>query len=67
MSIRERPILEDVEVELKQCYNCDKLLKTYEFKLEEVEGFRYVNKNLLYFRFYHRLLSDIEQKMLGKQ
>lgn len=42
VSIRERPILEDVEVELKQCYNCDKLLKTYEFKLEEVEGFRYV-------------------------
>lgn len=42
VSIRERPLLEQVESELKHCYNRDTLFKTYQFKLEEVEGFRYV-------------------------
>lgn len=42
VSVRERPLLEQVESELKNCYNHDKLFKTYQFKLEEVEGFRYV-------------------------
>ncbi|CAK9808536.1 Probable ATP-dependent RNA helicase DDX56 [Anthophora quadrimaculata] len=41
VSIRERPLLEEVEAELKHCYNRDSLFKTYQFKLEEVEGFRY--------------------------
>ncbi|XP_060825613.1 probable ATP-dependent RNA helicase DDX56 [Bombus pascuorum] len=41
VSIRERPLLEQVESELKHCYNRDTLFKTYQFKLEEVEGFRY--------------------------
>ncbi|KOC59472.1 putative ATP-dependent RNA helicase DDX56 [Habropoda laboriosa] len=41
VSIRERPLLEEVEAELKHCYNRDTLFKTYQFKLEEVEGFRY--------------------------
>ncbi|CAK9795782.1 Probable ATP-dependent RNA helicase DDX56 [Anthophora plagiata] len=41
VSIRERPLLEEVEGELKHCYNRDSLFKTYQFKLEEVEGFRY--------------------------
>ncbi|KAI4489868.1 hypothetical protein M0804_004050 [Polistes exclamans] len=41
ISIRERPLLEEVEKELKECYGQDTLFKTYQFKLEEVEGFRY--------------------------
>lgn len=45
ISIRERPLLEQVETELKHCYNRDALFKTYLFKLEEVEGFRYRAKD----------------------
>ena len=45
VSIRERPVLEQVETELKHCYNRDTLFKTYQFKLEEVEGFRYRAKD----------------------
>ncbi|XP_003706720.1 putative ATP-dependent RNA helicase DDX56 [Megachile rotundata] len=45
ISIRERPLLEQVESELKHCYNRDALFKTYQFKLEEVEGFRYRAKD----------------------
>lgn len=51
VSIRERPLLEEVEAELKHCYNRDTLFKTYQFKLEEVEGFRYVEGNLTCFQF----------------
>lgn len=42
VAIRERPLLEQVEEQLKYSYNRDTLFKTYQFKLEEVEGFRYV-------------------------
>ncbi|XP_017752951.1 PREDICTED: probable ATP-dependent RNA helicase DDX56 [Eufriesea mexicana] len=45
ISVRERPLLEEVENELKDCYNRDTLFKTYLFKLEEVEGFRYRAKD----------------------
>ncbi|KAG7190638.1 hypothetical protein KM043_006720 [Ampulex compressa] len=45
ISIRERPLLDDVEQQLKHTYNRDTLFKTYEFKLEEVEGFRYRAKD----------------------
>ncbi|XP_076175161.1 putative ATP-dependent RNA helicase DDX56 [Ptiloglossa arizonensis] len=45
VSIRERILLENVEEELKHCYNCNTLFKTYQFKLEEVEGFRYRAKD----------------------
>ncbi|XP_043491436.1 probable ATP-dependent RNA helicase DDX56 [Polistes fuscatus] len=45
ISIRERPLLEAVEKELKECYGQDTLFKTYQFKLEEVEGFRYRSKD----------------------
>ncbi|KAF7405014.1 putative ATP-dependent RNA helicase DDX56 isoform X2 [Vespula maculifrons] len=45
ISIRERPLLEEVEGELKECYGRDTLFKTYQFKLEEVEGFRYRAKD----------------------
>ncbi|XP_043247905.1 probable ATP-dependent RNA helicase DDX56 isoform X1 [Colletes gigas] len=45
IAIKERPLLENVEEELKHCYNRDRLFKTYQFKLEEVEGFRYRAKD----------------------
>ncbi|XP_026670793.1 probable ATP-dependent RNA helicase DDX56 [Ceratina calcarata] len=45
VSIRERPLLDEVDSELKHCYNRDNLFKTYQFKLEEVEGFRYRAKD----------------------
>lgn len=41
VAIRERPLMENVEEQLKHTYNRDSLFKTYQFKLEEVEGFRY--------------------------
>ena len=45
VSIKERPLLEAVEDQLKHCYNRESLFKTYQFKLEEVEGFRYRAKD----------------------
>ncbi|XP_053978032.1 probable ATP-dependent RNA helicase DDX56 [Hylaeus volcanicus] len=45
IAIKERPLLDNVEEQLKHCYNSDKLFKTYQFKLEEVEGFRYRAKD----------------------
>ncbi|CAL7937587.1 unnamed protein product [Xylocopa violacea] len=45
VSIKERPRLEEIEAELKHCYNRSALFKTYQFKLEEVEGFRYRAKD----------------------
>lgn len=42
VAIRERPVMEEVEEQLKQTYNRETLFKTYQFKLEEVEGFRYI-------------------------
>lgn len=41
VAIRERSLMKDVEEQLKHTYNRDSLFKTYQFKLEEVEGFRY--------------------------
>ncbi|KAK2587717.1 hypothetical protein KPH14_003830 [Odynerus spinipes] len=45
VAIRERPLLQEVEEELKECYGRDELFRTYQFKLEEVEGFRYRAKD----------------------
>ncbi|KYM94601.1 putative ATP-dependent RNA helicase DDX56, partial [Cyphomyrmex costatus] len=45
VAIKERPLMKKVEQELKHIYNCENLFKTYEFKLEEVEGFRYRAKD----------------------
>lgn len=45
VSIRERVLLDEVESELKQSYGRATLFKTYQFKLEEVEGFRYRAKD----------------------
>ncbi|XP_034940579.1 probable ATP-dependent RNA helicase DDX56 [Chelonus insularis] len=41
VSVRERPLLDEVENQLKDSYGREHLFKTYQFKLEEVEGFRY--------------------------
>lgn len=40
ISIRERELMENVDKELKQEYGRETLFKTYQFKLDEVEGFR---------------------------
>lgn len=40
VAIRERPLLDEVENQLKQSYGRSSLFKTYQFKLDEVEGFR---------------------------
>lgn len=40
VAIRERPMLEQVEEQLKKDYGQENLFKTYQFKLNEVEGFR---------------------------
>lgn len=45
VAIRERSLMEEIEQELKHTYNCESLFKTYQFKLEEVEGFRYVQSD----------------------
>lgn len=53
VAIRERPMMEKVEEQLKCTYNCESLFKTYLFKLEEVEGFRYVLQYLLILTNYN--------------
>lgn len=45
VSIREQSLMGEVEEQLKHSYNRDSLFKTYQFKLEEVEGFRYRAKD----------------------
>ncbi|XP_008558990.1 probable ATP-dependent RNA helicase DDX56 [Microplitis demolitor] len=45
VAIRERELLTEVENQLKETYGRDNLFKTYQFKLEEVEGFRYRAKD----------------------
>ncbi|XP_020291525.1 probable ATP-dependent RNA helicase DDX56 [Pseudomyrmex gracilis] len=45
VSIRERTLMEEVGDQLKRTYQCENLFKTYMFKLEEVEGFRYRAKD----------------------
>lgn len=42
VAIRERPLMQEVEEQLKHTYNRESIFKTYQFKLEEIEGFRYV-------------------------
>ncbi|KAG8041054.1 hypothetical protein G9C98_002042 [Cotesia typhae] len=41
VAIRERELMQEVENQLKDTYGRENLFKTYQFKLEEVEGFRY--------------------------
>ncbi|XP_001600943.1 probable ATP-dependent RNA helicase DDX56 [Nasonia vitripennis] len=45
VAIRERPMLEQVEEQLKKDYGQENLFKTYQFKLNEVEGFRYRSRD----------------------
>lgn len=40
ISMRERPLMEQVESVLKEQYARETIFRTYQFKLEEVEGFR---------------------------
>lgn len=40
VAMRERVLLEEVDKQLKEGYNRENIFKTYQFKLEEVEGFR---------------------------
>jgi len=42
VAIKEKSLMEKIEQELKHTYNCENLFKIYQFKLEEMEGFRYV-------------------------
>ncbi|XP_076480787.1 putative ATP-dependent RNA helicase DDX56 isoform X2 [Bombus vancouverensis nearcticus] len=71
VSIRERPLLEQVESELKHCYNRDTLFKTYQFKLEEVEGFRYRAKDawkaVTRIAVREARLKEIKQEVLNCQ
>ncbi|KZC14956.1 PREDICTED: probable ATP-dependent RNA helicase DDX56 [Dufourea novaeangliae] len=71
ISVRERPLLEQVEEELKHCYNRDTLFKTYQFKLEEVEGFRYRAKDawqaVTRIAVREARLKEIKQEVLNCQ
>lgn len=40
VAVKERLLLEEVEEHLKKEYGQENLFKTYQFKLNEVEGFR---------------------------
>ncbi|XP_033324939.2 putative ATP-dependent RNA helicase DDX56 [Megalopta genalis] len=71
VSITERPRLEQLEEELKHCYNRDSLFKTYVFKLEEVEGFRYRAKDawkaVTRIAVREARLKEIKQEVLNCQ
>ncbi|XP_012054785.1 PREDICTED: probable ATP-dependent RNA helicase DDX56 [Atta cephalotes] len=45
VAIKEKSLMEKIEQELKHTYNCENLFKIYQFKLEEMEGFRYRAKD----------------------
>lgn len=45
VAVKEKSLMEEVELELKHTYNCENLFKIYQFKLEEMEGFRYRAKD----------------------
>ncbi|CAG4991820.1 unnamed protein product [Colias eurytheme] len=45
VSIREKPLLEEVEAHLSKGFNGQKVLQKYSFALEEVEGFRYRSRD----------------------
>ncbi|XP_046431787.1 probable ATP-dependent RNA helicase DDX56 isoform X2 [Neodiprion fabricii] len=45
VAMRERSLLDEVDTQLKEGYNRENIFKTYQFKLDEVEGFRYRAKD----------------------
>ncbi|XP_047503498.1 probable ATP-dependent RNA helicase DDX56 [Pieris napi] len=45
VSIREKPLLEEVEAHLSKGFNNQEVLQKYSFALEEVEGFRYRSRD----------------------
>lgn len=52
VAVKERLLLEEVEEYLKKEYGQENLFKTYQFKLNEVEGFRYTLLNLYFYSFF---------------
>ncbi|KAK6635249.1 hypothetical protein RUM44_000500 [Polyplax serrata] len=48
VSNKERPLLEEIENHLKECFESDPnqlVIRAYEFKMDEVEGFRYRSRD----------------------
>ncbi|XP_050675799.1 probable ATP-dependent RNA helicase DDX56 [Leptidea sinapis] len=45
VSIKEKPLMEDVEAHLSKGFNGQKVIQKYSFALEEVEGFRYRSRD----------------------
>ncbi|XP_069678247.1 probable ATP-dependent RNA helicase DDX56 isoform X1 [Periplaneta americana] len=72
VSIRERPLMQEVEDHLKgSCSEEEQVLRAYQFKLEEVEGFRYRARDA--WRAVTRIavrearLKEIKQEILNSQ
>ncbi|XP_049839187.1 probable ATP-dependent RNA helicase DDX56 isoform X2 [Schistocerca gregaria] len=72
VSIKERPLMQEVEQFLqKSCGDNNNILKAYQFKLEQVEGFRYRAKDA--WRAVTRIavrearLKEIKQEILNSQ
>lgn len=69
IAMRERVLLEQVEEQLKESYGRSTLFKTYQFKLDQVEGFRYRAKDA--WRAVTRIavrearLKEIKQEILS--
>ncbi|XP_077291896.1 putative ATP-dependent RNA helicase DDX56 isoform X2 [Arctopsyche grandis] len=69
VSMRENPLLDEVEESLSKGYNMENVLKTYEFCLEQVEGFRYRSRDA--WRAVTRIavrearLKEIKQELLN--
>jgi len=69
VSMREKPLKEEVETHLSKGYNMENVLKTYEFNLEQVEGFRYRSRDA--WRAVTRIavrearLKEIKQELLN--
>lgn len=69
VSIRERPLMEEVESRLRSGSEDEKVFRAYQFKLEEVEGFRYRSRDA--WRAVTRIavrearLKEIKQEVLN--
>lgn len=71
ISVKEVPLKEEVEESLKGSLSEDSLFKTYNFKIEEIEGFRYRAKDA--WRAVTRIavrearLKEIKQEILNSE
>lgn len=69
VSIKETPLMEEVERHLSKGLNSENILKRYEFALEQVEGFRYRSRDA--WRAVTRIavrearLKEIKQELLN--